>query len=101
MFYWFFPSRRAPDTDPLIFWLTGGPGCSSEVALFYENGPFSINDDLTLTKNAWSWSEVSNIVFVDNPVGTGFSDCVKFRHLAHSEDQIAESMFLFLQGFLE
>ena len=38
IFYWWFPSLTNPDTDPLVFWLTGGPGCSSEVALFYENG---------------------------------------------------------------
>jgi hypothetical protein len=38
IFYWWFPSLSKPSTDPLVFWLTGGPGCSSEVALFYENG---------------------------------------------------------------
>ena len=34
MFYWYFPSRSStPDKDPLVFWLTGGPGCSSELAI--------------------------------------------------------------------
>jgi cathepsin A (carboxypeptidase C) len=46
-------------------WLTGGPGCSSEVAVFYENGPFSINDDLTLKNNSYSWNDVANVVYVD------------------------------------
>lgn len=41
IFYWAFQSRQETyATDPLVLWLTGGPGCASEVALFYENGPF-------------------------------------------------------------
>jgi len=65
MFYWLIRSRRSIETDPLVFWLTGGPGCSSETALFYENGPFTVNDDMTLKRNDYSWNDVSNIVFVD------------------------------------
>ncbi len=52
MFYWLFKSKNVPETDPLVIWLTGGPGCASEVALFYENGPYTINNDLTLNENA-------------------------------------------------
>ena len=54
-FYWMFESRRAPSSDPLLLWLTGGPGCSSELALFAENGPCKVNkvgDDTTLNPNS-------------------------------------------------
>lgn len=33
MFYFFFESRKAK-ADPVVIWLTGGPGCTSELALF-------------------------------------------------------------------
>lgn len=66
MFYWLIYSARSPSTDPLAVWLTGGPGCSSELALFFENGPWIINPQtLTLTKNPYSWHNFANILYVD------------------------------------
>jgi cathepsin A (carboxypeptidase C) len=65
MFYWLFRSRRDKDNDPIVMWLTGGPGCSSETALFYENGPFSLDDNLNLVNNTNSWNDVANVVYVD------------------------------------
>lgn len=63
MFYFFFESRNST-TDPVVIWLTGGPGCSSEMALFYENGPFTIADNLTLLRNEYGWDQVLELVLV-------------------------------------
>jgi Serine carboxypeptidase len=36
MFYFYFESRSEDSSkDPLVLWMTGGPGCSSELAVFY------------------------------------------------------------------
>ncbi|KAJ6403348.1 hypothetical protein OIU84_015280 [Salix udensis] len=62
MFYYFFESRSNKN-DPVVIWLTGGPGCSSELALFYENGPFNIANNLSLSWNDYGWDKASNIIF--------------------------------------
>ena len=100
MFYWLFRSRRDADNDPVVMWLTGGPGCSSETALFYENGPFSLNDDLSLNNNSQSWTSVANVVWVDQPVGTGFSKCSSLFDFDTNEDQVAQGLGQLLEGFL-
>jgi carboxypeptidase C (cathepsin A) len=73
LFFWFFESRRAPKTDPVVVWLNGGPGSSSMLGLFAENGPYKINDDLTLSDNPSSWHRVANLLVVEQPAGTGLS----------------------------
>lgn len=71
-FYYLFESRRAPSTDPLIVWLTGGPGCSSLLALFTENGPCSISRDGFTHNNPYSWTTHANVMWIDQPAGASF-----------------------------
>merc|ERR1712166_305485 len=96
-----FDSRQeTKDTDPLIMWLSGGPGCSSEIALFEENGPYKINSDGEVTSHPYSWNEKGNLLFVDQPIGTGFSHA-GFGKGVKSEKGVAEDMMTFFRGFLE
>lgn len=101
MFYWLFKSRGTPSSDPLVLWLTGGPGCASEIAIFKENGPYTINEDMTLSPHAAGWNKISNLIYVDQPVGTGFSKASSITHFDTNEDQIAANMKIFIDGFVE
>ncbi|GME43588.1 Nacht domain protein [Neofusicoccum parvum] len=72
-FFWLFESRNDPENDPLTVWINGGPGSDSLVGVFTGNGPCSINDDGTTEINPLSWNNVSNVLYLSQPVGTGFS----------------------------
>lgn len=98
MFYFFFESRNSKD-DPVVIWLTGGPGCSSELAVFYENGPFTIADNMTLVWNDFGWDKASNLIYVDQPTGTGFSYSSDRRDIRHDEKGVSEDLYDFLQAF--
>ena len=73
IFYWLFESKKSPKTDPLVIWLNGGPGCSSMDGLFIELGPYRMTSGRKIVKNPFSWNTEANLLFVDQPVGTGLS----------------------------
>ncbi|XWW94694.1 hypothetical protein V2A60_002640 [Cordyceps javanica] len=74
LFFWFFESRNDPAKDPVVLWLNGGPGCSSMIGLFTELGPATIpTPDLKPKRNPYAWNNNASVIFVDQPVNTGFS----------------------------
>jgi carboxypeptidase C (cathepsin A) len=97
-FFWMFESRSDPGKDPLVVWLTGGPGCSSQLALLAENGPCTPTKDGNGTvPNPYSWTEKANVLWVDQPAGTGFS--TGLLHPDFTEKDVADDMYRFLQNF--
>eukprot|EP00656_Telonema_subtile_P037782 TRINITY_DN4213_c0_g8_i1.p1 TRINITY_DN4213_c0_g8~~TRINITY_DN4213_c0_g8_i1.p1 ORF type:complete len:455 (-),score=118.09 TRINITY_DN4213_c0_g8_i1:255-1619(-) len=98
-FYWFFESRNDPVNDPVVLWMTGGPGCSSEVALFGENGPCQVTaDGSNTTTNPYSWNNNASLIYIDQPAGTGFS---YGTGMDHDEVGVANDMYDFLQQFFQ
>jgi len=101
---WFqaFESRSNPDKDPLLLWTNGGPGCSSAVGLFQELGPCAVplrngvmpsGPPINGTVfNPHAWNSQSSIIFIDQPVGVGFS-------YTYDADQGAVDVYAFLRIF--
>lgn len=85
-------SRNDPKTDPLVIWLTGGPGCSSQLAFWTENGPYTYKysksgtERVLINYNENSWNNRANVLWLDQPVGTGFSFASGFVSFRYSED---------------
>ena len=66
--------------------------------MFGENGPYVVEDDLSLTLNPSSWNSNASVIWVDQPVGTGFSYGGK---PCHNEECVGNDMLGFLTGFFE
>jgi len=75
IFFWLFEQEeeKKSNTEKLTIWLNGGPGCSSMDGVFMENGPYTFDRNDHIIRNPYSWNKHSNIVYVDQPTGTGFS----------------------------
>ncbi|KAH9853362.1 serine carboxypeptidase [Lenzites betulinus] len=99
IWFWFFEARSSPATAPLTIWLNGGPGSSSMIGLFQEHGPCRItNDSKSVTLNPNSWNQVSNMLYIDQPVGVGFSHGTTD---VGTSQAAAEDIWNFLQIFFK
>ena len=74
LFYIYYPSQTNPSTDPVLLWLNGGPGCSSLFGMLGEVGPVTTdNFSGELKLNPYSWNMETNLLFIEQPAGVGFS----------------------------
>ena len=74
LWFWFFPSSNPAASNEIAIWLNGGPGCSSLDGLLQENGPFLWQSGTYAPiRNPYAWTNLTNMVWVDQPSGTGFS----------------------------
>ena len=101
MFWWFINkigSSPGSDTAPVIMWLQGGPGCSSMTGLLFEFGPLYIDETLTPQVRAGSWATKYHLLFVDNPVGAGYSIPGNKSDYVTDQYQMATNLYLLLQN---
>ena len=104
LFFWFFEKRGSDSLSiedksniPLIVWLTGGPGCSSSLALLTENGPCSVDlsGESTVVRES-SWTEAGHVLWLDQPAGVGYS---YGEATDKNEKMVSEDAYYFLQAF--
>lgn len=106
MFYYFIESEGNPKEDPLLLWYSGGPGCSAFNGLIFENGPlqFNITDYEggvpQLEYYPYSWTKTASVLFVDAPVGTGFSYSTTASGWYTSDTQAGWQTYKFLRKWL-
>jgi len=98
LWFWHFANRHIANRQRTVIWLNGGPGCSSMDGALMEIGPYRLKDDAHLEYNDGSWDEFANVLFVDNPVGTGYSYVNSDSYL-HELTDMASQMITFLESF--
>ncbi|XP_065872627.1 serine carboxypeptidase-like 45 [Euphorbia lathyris] len=98
LFYYFVEAEFEPLSKPLVLWLNGGPGCSSlGVGAFSENGPFRPNGKV-LVRNKHSWNREANMLYLETPVGVGFSYATdSSSYVAVDDEATARDNIVFLQ----
>ncbi|KAL3371942.1 hypothetical protein AABB24_008470 [Solanum stoloniferum] len=106
LFYYFLESESEPTTDPLLIWLSGGPGCSSVIAIVDEIGPVRFVEQVyngsmpSFVLNPHAWTKIANIIFLDQPVNTGFSYATNSVAYKYTDVQECEYVDEFLRKWL-
>lgn len=89
-------SVTSPDERvPLILWLQGGPGASSQFGAFTELGPIRIVKGKAV-QVANAWNIIGHTVFIDQPLNVGFSYTKNKSKLVNSAQQAGQHLVNFL-----
>eukprot|EP00331_Platyophrya_macrostoma_P015225 CAMPEP_0176467018 /NCGR_PEP_ID=MMETSP0127-20121128/38225_1 /TAXON_ID=938130 /ORGANISM="Platyophrya macrostoma, Strain WH" /LENGTH=462 /DNA_ID=CAMNT_0017860271 /DNA_START=21 /DNA_END=1409 /DNA_ORIENTATION=- len=101
-FYWLYAAGGSTkntsvnDSAPVILWMQGGPGCADGTGQFDEIGPYTIanvSGVLQTVPAAISWNDKYHLIFIDNPVGVGYSVGTE---PIYSSDTVAQYVETFL-----
>ncbi|XP_046585302.1 probable serine carboxypeptidase CPVL isoform X4 [Haliotis rubra] len=101
MFFWFFPAQTDPANAPVLLWLQGGPGGSSLFGLFIEHGPILVDAHGNLQRRNITWNSKYSMLYVDNPVGTGFSFTGEDSGYATNEEDVGRDLYSCLTQFFQ
>ncbi|XP_070192547.1 venom serine carboxypeptidase-like isoform X3 [Littorina saxatilis] len=100
MFFWFFPAENKPDA-PLLLWLNGGPGSPSTFGALLENGPLALNEQGMLERRSVSWTESFHMLYIDNPVGVGYSSTNNPNGYSRNMDDTSKNLYSALVQFFQ
>ncbi|CAF1234029.1 unnamed protein product [Adineta steineri] len=100
LFFWHFEKKYPSNKLRTVIWLNGGPGCSSLIGAWAEIGPFRLQDKNTMIENDGSWHLYTNLLFVDQPIGTGFST-IDADSFIHELDEMANQFLNFLDQYIK
>lgn len=100
LFFWMFPSENDYENDPVILWLEGGPGESTMFSIFTQHGPFQFTREGDMFLREYSWNRNHTVLYIDNPVGTGFSFTDEGGY-AQNQTKVADSLYSCLQQFFK
>lgn len=98
LYFWYFPPFSKNEDAPVLLWLQGGPGASSLFGLFTELGPLIARKD-GFAKRKYHWALNAHLIFIDNPVGTGFSFTMNDKGYCTNEKCIANGLYKSLEQF--
>ncbi|KAK8299970.1 hypothetical protein V6Z11_D05G352600 [Gossypium hirsutum] len=102
LFYYLVEAEKEPMTQPLTIWLTGGPGCSLVGDAFGSVGPFIVTKDAHgLQTNSFSGNKVSNLLFIDSPIGSGWSYSNSSSDYNNEDDSTNKILLTFMQKWYE
>jgi carboxypeptidase C (cathepsin A) len=99
LFYIYVESSNSPQTDPVLFWTNGGPGCSGLDGFMTEMGPYRPDTAGGLTLNPHAWTKFANMIFIEQPAGVGFSYIANETSFEYSDTTAAKDNWVFIQEF--
>jgi carboxypeptidase C (cathepsin A) len=89
-------------TTPLVIWLEGGPGCSSEMAVLLESGPWYVNETTKgLEVRNQTWAQDYHLLYLDAPTGVGFSVLGSGDEYISTTQQYVQQVYTAIQGIAE
>ncbi len=104
MFFLFYEATEVSPTEaPVVIWLQGGPGSSSLFGAFELHGPILAveagdDDGVTGEANPYAWTRRANMLYIDNPVGAGYS-YGNGDSLPVTQDDAADDLYELLTQF--
>ena len=75
--------------------------CSGVRNVLIENGPFRLNRDGVLTSNPFGWNNVADVVYLDQPMGTGFSNCSNIERIPKTLTEAAKDVFYAMKSLIK